>query len=223
MGICVGITPEVSNINILLFQAMSFIDLISLLDVFPSLPVDKNYRPKDNDLQNQRFVPITRIEITRDENQRLIGKYEFSDELKELIPRITQYLESYTFYLDDINNQDFSIQKIFHAETKNNPQLYQAVALDEYFENLSTINLEFLNDAPTVEGIKKAEVLLVRQIAEIGSFENCEYLPLPEIEIHNGEIIAMRYLVYDRYKLSKEAIDVTDQLPEKISNVLSMV
>ena len=67
-----------------------------------------------------------------------------------------------------------------------------------------------------MERIKKAELILVKKIAEIKSIKSSQYLPIPEIE--GKELKAIQYLVYDCNKLSNEAISAIDQLTEKFSN-----
>lgn len=161
------------------------------------------------------YLRITTMFIYQDDAGRPYGQYRLPKDLCEHpgFEDEADFLSKHKLYLDENENEQFSIKRIYDAfytrpdKDKILDEL-KPFNLSEYFQTLpqgaitDAREIDFgkpPHDAHTTENFLQAELVLVHTLVEELNTSSGYYWPLPIIAF--GDLVGMMYFVYDQEKL----------------------
>lgn len=168
----------------------------------------------------QKFLASKNYTIIQVDHKGLnpYANYQLSDwERGSIGDPAASYLENFKIEITNSQHQSFTISKIYQS-WPNCHEFLVPVPLPQYFERKPfPDDLSFLNEKPTVQGLKQAEALLLEKKVNYKQMKRGIYFPLP-IE-DKGRLSGIIYLIYDLADINESALTAfQEKLHEKYSS-----
>lgn len=198
------------------FRNMGYMSVLDLLSSFPKITLNEQLSDPPGD-----HIPLTSIKIRANSEGKVFGVYQIPDMWSNFTPKdAISYLESVPIDLSNPEDQRFRIQRIYHAADKTNPSLFEPETIALYFQDIPTGFPEGKGSIFDFELYKQAEQVLVSSLCELLNYSVCEFLPIPQYIENSKELDSIKYLLFDRSKLSLDSISIIDELPGKLGDLV---